>query len=116
MERTDAIRKLVNTFHLNVEERNLFSTSALTIEEVVNSISNILSEVQCYPTGWNAEDSYEGVFIEIKDGKILGTRKTEKSLTRYEILDEQTFSAPEAAARYAIDIMFNGCIDGIDYN
>jgi len=114
MTRIEAIRKLVDTFHLNNEERKAFSDSPLKIEEVVSSISHILTQNHSYPMGWNSEENFDGVFLEIRENELIGTYKAEISLMKFKVLEQQVFSKPEAAARFAISKMFNGNIDGIE--
>ncbi len=114
MERTEAIRKLVDTFHLDVEEREVFSDSPLTIDEVVSNISYLLNKNKNYPSSWNADENYDGVLLELRENEITGTHKTEISLMHYKIMEQQSFSEPELAARYAVKKMFGDGIDGIE--
>ena len=114
MTRIEAIHKLVDTFHLNNEERKALSDSPLRTEEVVSSISHILTQNRSYPTGWNSEENFDGVLLEIRENELVGTYKAEVGLMNFKILEQKVFSMPEAAARYAISKMFNGNIDGIE--
>ena len=114
MERIEAIRKLVDTFHLNIEERKVFSNIPLTIEEVVLNISHLLTKNKTYPSSWSADDNYDGVLLELREDDIIGTHKAEISLMQYKIIEQQSFSEPELAARYAAKKMFGDEIDGIE--
>lgn len=116
MERTEAIRKFVDTFHLTVEERKVFSESPLTFEEVISGISTLLTQYKNYPSSWAASDNYDGVLLEMAENEIIGTHKAEIGLMQYKTIDQQSFSEPESAARYAATRMFVDDIDGVDVN
>ena len=52
MERAEAIIKLINTFHLNVEERTLFLDQPLSINELGSAIKDSIHRFGGYPKDW----------------------------------------------------------------
>ena len=114
MDRMEAVEKLVDEFHLNVEERRKFSESPLLQKEVVAGIVNIISRNGSYPSDWKSESDFEGVCLEKRDVGYVATYKAEESLMRYSIIEIREFEEKEDAARYAMEKMFGGVIDGIE--
>jgi hypothetical protein len=116
MDRMEAIEKLVDEFHLNVEERKTFLESPLLKEELVAAIVKIISRNDSYPSNWKSADDFEGVFLAKKDAGYVATYKVEEGLMRYSIIEIREFGEKEEAAKYAIERMFGGVIDGIEIN
>ena len=110
----EAVERLVDKFHLNVEEREIFLESPLLKDEVVTGIVNIISQRGSYPSNWNSRKDFEGVCLEKNDNKYLATYKTEVSLAKYSIIETREFEDKAEAARYAMAKMFRGIIDGIE--
>ena len=114
MDRIEAIEKLVDEFHLNVEERETFLDSPLLKDEVISGIGNIISQKGFYPSNWKPEIDFEGVFLEEKDEKYFAIYKAEESLAKYSVIETKEFEDKAEAARYAVEKMFAGAIDGIE--
>ena len=114
MDRMEAIEKLVDDFHLNVEDRETFRESPLLIDEVIAGIVSIISQRGFYPSNWKPENDFEGVCLAKNNAKYLATYKTEESLAKYSIVEIREFEDKTEAARYAIEKMFGGVIDGME--
>ena len=114
MERMEAIEKLVDEFHLNVEERKIFIFSPLLQEEVIAEIANIVSQKGSYPSSWKSETDYEGAYLEAHEEIYVATYNAEESLMRYSIVEVREFEERSDAAKYAMERMFGDEIDGIE--
>jgi hypothetical protein len=110
----DLARKLVTTFHLNVEERAAFAGKPVPGSLIRSAIFSILKERGSFPPGWPPCDPYDGGLIEAKaDGTCSITWKAEVSIARYEVMEVQEhLSASAAVAAYA-ERFFGSAIDGI---
>ena len=110
----ETVEKLVDEFHLNVEERKTFLESPLLKEEVEAGIIKIISQKGFYPSNWKPETDFEGVYLEKSEKKYVATYKAEDGLANYSIVEIREFEDKEEAARYALEKMFGGIIDGIE--
>lgn len=113
MDRTEVIRKLLDTFHLNNDERDVFNDIPLSRVEAAVGIAKILEKFNAYPSTWSSIQDFDGVFLEIKNGKIMGTYKTEVSFGNFQLIETRAFTDPMEAAKFAMEKMLGKEIDGI---
>jgi hypothetical protein len=110
----DLARKLVATFHLDVQERNAFGDHPVPASLIRSAVLSILDEHGMFPPGWWVDEPYDGGLIQARaDGSCTITWKAEVGLARFEVMEVQEFpSAAAAVAAYA-ERFFGSAIDGI---
>ncbi|MBF0315108.1 MAG: hypothetical protein HQK52_16915 [Oligoflexia bacterium] len=75
MDRKELIKKLLSTFHLNVNERKLLNPSYIEFKELTSAIEIILQEEGFFPVQAKPDKSsggafYEGAYIEKIDNEF----------------------------------------------
>lgn len=113
MNRSSAILKLANTFHLNVTERAQFITKPVSIVELAEAIQTSVLAYGCYPQGWESSTPYEGIRVCANDSGYIATKKAEVSLFNVQVVEEKRFSSAVLAAKYVAKHMFPSGIDGV---
>ena len=113
MNRNLAVIKLIDDFHLNVDDRAQFVSHPVDLDEAVAGVVHILSEQRCYPSSWSQHEDYDGVLLRMGIGSISAVRKAEIGFARYETVERQQFESTVDAAKYALQAMFSRDIDGV---
>jgi hypothetical protein len=108
-------KKLLKNFHLNVEERKLLPDGKVKISTIKKIISKILRDVKWFPENWRPDSPFAGALLELQfEDKIIFYKKSEVSISNYEIINKEKYSNFDKAIKNFIIFMFNHEIDGIE--
>jgi hypothetical protein len=113
MDRATAINKLIDSFHLSVEERREFEASPVGLDEAILGVARIFNEHGCYLSSWSRDEDFDGVLLESAEIGISALHMAEVGMSRYSVLSDQQYPSLEIAAKFALEKMFTGNIDGV---
>jgi hypothetical protein len=113
MDRQSAILQLLNSFHLDVEDRKQFVELPVKLDEALSAVTDALEKYGRFPTTWHEQEPYDGVLLEAEKGRIKATRKAEVGMACYKVMSQQNFQSPMDAAGFALKAMYSKSIDGV---
>lgn len=110
--------KLLDTFHLGVQERNLLPDGKVRISTIKKIIEKKLKSSGWFPIAWRPETPFQGALLEFRGDRntVLLYKKAEVSYMNFEMLGKKEYSNCDMAIVNFMKYMFGGQIDGIDIN
>ena len=110
-------RKLAETFHLNVDERQQLPNGEVRLSAIVVAVDASLKEIPFFPPRFRPGEGFTGIVLERRDdGSIWMHEQHEVGVGRYsDVLSQRARSLADAVQRYLVPLGGTS-IDGVHIN